>query len=105
MDKINFNPAAARSLAAELMKAKAVGAQPAAGQGGFGTALAQALKQVSDAQNHSSRLAQEFQLGNPAVSLEEAMIASQKATVSFQVAAAVRNRVIAAYNEIMSMNV
>lgn len=105
MEKINFNPGAARALAAELLKAKGASAPAGASQAGFGTALADALKQVSAQQMHSSKLAQEFQLGNPAVSLEEAMIASQKASVSFQVAAAVRNRVIAAYNEIMSMNV
>ena len=106
MEKIDFNPGAARALAAELLKAKAGAAAPrAVTEPGFGTALSDALRKISESQTQATQLAREFQLGNPAVSLEETMIASQRATVSFQVATAVRNRVVAAYNEIMNMNV
>lgn len=80
-------------------------ALPASDQGSFGVALRQALERVSGLQNEATRAASEFQLGNPQVSLEETMIAAQKANVSFQAAVQVRQRLVSVYNEIMSMNV
>jgi flagellar hook-basal body complex protein FliE len=47
----------------------------------------------------------QFQLGNPPVSLEQTVLAGQKASLSFQAAVQVRNRFVQAYTEIMSMNV
>src|SRR5260370_6537751 len=52
--------------------------------GGFSQALQGALQSVSSAQNNSSQLQREVQLENPAVSLEETMIAMQKAQIGFQ---------------------
>ena len=71
----------------------------------FGEAIKQALSQVSEVQTNSVELARQFQLGNESVSLEETMIAAQKASVGFQAALQVRNRVVQAYSEIMNMNV
>ena len=73
--------------------------------GGFAKALSQALDAVNGAQSEASGLAREFQLGSSSVSLEETMIAMQKANISFQTAVQVRNRVISAYNDIMNMPV
>lgn len=73
--------------------------------GNFGTALKQALDNVSGVQNQAATLAKEFQLGNPDVSLEETMIAAQKSSITFQAAVQVRSRLVAVYNEIMQMNV
>jgi flagellar hook-basal body complex protein FliE len=42
---------------------------------------------------------------NPDVGLEETMIAMQKASLGFQAAVQVRNKVVQAYNDIMNMNV
>ena len=78
-------------------------ALPASDQGSFGVALRQALERVSGLQNEATRAASEFQLGNPQVSLEETMIAAQKANVSFQAISQVRNKLVTAYQEIMSM--
>lgn len=78
-------------------------AAPAAGS--FGAALKSALDQVSEAQKSATDLGQRFQLGDPAVTLEESVIASQKASLAFQAALQVRNRVAQAYQEIMQMNV
>ncbi|MFM9885204.1 MAG: flagellar hook-basal body complex protein FliE [Burkholderiales bacterium] len=80
-------------------------ALPASDQASFGVALRQALQRVSGLQNEATHAASEFQLGNPQVSLEETMIAAQKANVSFQAAVQVRQRLVSVYNEIMSMNV
>lgn len=71
----------------------------------FQTAMTQALRQVSDAQNEASELAREFQLGNSSVSLEETIIASEKAKLGFTAAVSVRNRLVQAYSDIMNMQV
>jgi flagellar hook-basal body complex protein FliE len=73
--------------------------------GGFQQALTQALGSVSQAQNEATRLQREVQMDNPTVSLEETMVATQKAQIGFQATLAVRNRLVAAYSEIMNMQV
>ncbi len=72
---------------------------------GFAGALKGALTSVSAAQNHSTRLQQEVQMENPAVSLEETMVAIQKAQIGFQATLHVRNRMVQAYTDIMNMQV
>lgn len=80
--------------------------RPAAADGGnFRTAMADALKSVSDAQLNSTRLQREVSLDNPTVSLEETMIAMQKSQLGFQAAVQVRNRLVSAYTDIMNMQV
>ncbi len=71
----------------------------------FTRALNQALEQVSAKQIESGSLAQRFQLGDSSVSLEKTMIAGQTANISFQALVQVRNRVVAAYQDIMNMQV
>lgn len=72
---------------------------------GFSTALKGALTSVSAAQNESGRLSREVQLENPQVSLEETMVAIQKAQIGFQATLHVRNRMVQAYSDIMNMQV
>ncbi|MCK6416413.1 MAG: flagellar hook-basal body complex protein FliE [Giesbergeria sp.] len=72
---------------------------------GFSDALKGALQSVSAAQNQATRLQQEVQLENPAVSLEETMVAIQKAQIGFQATLHVRNRMVQAYTDIMNMQV
>jgi len=72
---------------------------------GFATALTQALDSVSAAQNEATRLQREVQLENPKVSLEETMVAIQKAQIGFQATLHVRNRMVQAYTDIMNMQV
>ena len=76
-----------------------------AGDAGFSHALKGALHSVSAAQNQSTRLQQEVQMENPAVSLEETMVAIQKAQIGFQATLHVRNRMVQAYTDIMNMQV
>ena len=71
----------------------------------FQAALTQALGSVSNAQNQATRLQREVQLGNPEVSLEETMVAMQKAQIGFQATLQVRNRLVSAYTDIMNMQV
>jgi flagellar hook-basal body complex protein FliE len=71
----------------------------------FTKALNQALEQVSLKQNEAEDLTQRFQLGDPNVSLEKTMVALQTSNISFQALVQVRNRVVAAYQDIMNMQV
>jgi flagellar hook-basal body complex protein FliE len=79
-------------------------AKPASGAS-FADAMSSALKSVSAQQNEASRLQREVQLDNPTVSLEETMVAMQKAQIGFQATLQVRNRLVSAYSEIMNMQV
>jgi flagellar hook-basal body complex protein FliE len=71
----------------------------------FSVAMNQALKAVSQTQNEATRLQREVQLDNPTVSLEETMVAMQKAQIGFQATLQVRNRLVQAYSDIMNMQV
>ncbi|HEY8974077.1 MAG TPA: flagellar hook-basal body complex protein FliE [Burkholderiaceae bacterium] len=77
----------------------------AAGKAGFGTALSDALKGVSDLQNQASWMQNELQMDNPTVSLEQTMVTMQKAQIGFQAAISVRNRLVQSYTDIMNMQV
>lgn len=82
------------------------GSGPAGGpEAGFSDALKSALQSVSSAQNEATRLQREVQMENPAVSLEETMVAIQKAQIGFQATLHVRNRMVQAYTDIMNMQV
>ena len=85
------------------------GSEPQAGQaaGGveFGNVLKQSLEQVNQAQQSAGDLATRFSIGEADVSLPEVMVSMQKASLQFEAATQVRNRLVAAYQEIMNMSV
>ncbi|WP_144641534.1 flagellar hook-basal body complex protein FliE [Bordetella genomosp. 13] len=70
---------------------------------GFAAELERSLKRVSAAQKSANAQAQAFELGAPDVSLNDVMIDLQKASIGFQTALQVRNRLVSAYREIASM--
>jgi flagellar hook-basal body complex protein FliE len=74
-------------------------------ESGFAANFKSALKEVSASQEAASNLQTQVQLGNPKVSLEETMLAMQKAQVGFQATLHVRNRMVQAYSDIMNMSV
>jgi flagellar hook-basal body complex protein FliE len=67
--------------------------------------MSDALKGVSQTQIEATRLQREVALDNPTVSLEETMVAMQKAQLGFQATLQVRNRLVSAYTDIMNMQV
>ena len=77
----------------------------AAGGATFGDAMAQAMKGVSAQMNDATEMQRQVQLDNPTVSLEDTMVAMQKAQIGFQATLQVRNRLVSAYSEIMNMQV
>ncbi|MBI5889446.1 MAG: flagellar hook-basal body complex protein FliE [Nitrosomonadales bacterium] len=78
---------------------------PAAGGVDFANVLKSSLDGVNQAQHRAEELQKAFVLGDDKVSLSDTMIAMQKANISFQTAVQVRNKVVAAYNDIMNMQV
>lgn len=80
-------------------------AVPELGQSSFADMLGQAINKVSDTQQASNQLATAFEIGKSGVDLTDVMIASQKASVSFQALTQVRNKLVQAYQDIMQMPV
>jgi flagellar hook-basal body complex protein FliE len=72
---------------------------------GFSQALSQALGSVSKSQNDAVDMQREVQLDNPTVSIEQTMVAMQKAQIGFSAALQVRNKMVQAYSDIMQMQV
>lgn len=71
----------------------------------FVASLDTALAAVSKNQNAATELQRQFQLETSSVSLEETMIAMNKASLSFSAAVQVRNRLVQAYEQMMQMPV
>ncbi|MEE4246100.1 MAG: flagellar hook-basal body complex protein FliE [Kangiellaceae bacterium] len=69
----------------------------------FTNALSDALKAVNEQQMNATAAANRIESGDGGVSLVKAVIASQKASVAFDAAVQVRNRVVSAYQDIMNM--
>lgn len=81
-----------------------VRAEPAvAGAGGFGAQLQRSLDGISQSQERAYGQAEAFELGQPGVALNDVMVDLQKANVAFQTGVQVRNRLVAAYQEIMNL--
>lgn len=70
---------------------------------GFASLLKQSIDAVNETQQISGELSKAFETGEPGVGLAEVMIASQKASVSFQAMVQVRNKLVEAYKDVMNM--
>ncbi len=71
----------------------------------FGQLLSQAVGNVSGLQSASSNLATRLEMGDTTVSLSDTVIAREKASVAFEATVQVRNKLVEACKEIMSMPV
>lgn len=71
----------------------------------FSSLLKMALDNVNGLQQESNAKATAVELGDPNVTLAQAMIAGQKASIAFEATVQVRNKLVEAYKEIMSMPV
>ncbi|MDR6890163.1 MULTISPECIES: flagellar hook-basal body complex protein FliE [Variovorax] len=81
-------------------------AQPAAEAaepGGFAAELRRSLDNISTAQTKAYGQAEDFELGKPGIALNDVMVDLQKANVAFQTGVQVRNRLVAAYQEVMNL--
>ena len=73
------------------------------GDSGFAVMLKESIDSVNETQKKSGKLSKAFEMGEPDVSLAEVMIASQKASISFQAMLQVRNKLVDAYKDVMNM--
>lgn len=89
-----------RALAARSQAAETNASRPE-----FVAALRSALDAVNATQQRADALARAYQLGEPDVQLHEVVIALQKANISLHATVQVRNKLLAAYHEIMNMQI
>ena len=76
----------------------------AGGAGGFGDALKNALDQVNELQSKSSDISAAYERGET-TDIAAVMLARQQASVGFEATMQVRNKLLSAYKDIMSMPV
>jgi len=69
----------------------------------FGQLLKGALEAVNETQQAAKQVTTSFERGEAGVELADVMIAIQKASISFDAATQVRNRLVSAYQDIMNM--
>lgn len=69
----------------------------------FSELMGSAINTVNDLQMQSGKLSNAVEQGVEGVTLTEAMIASQKASVAFQAVTEARNKLVSAYEKIMNM--
>jgi flagellar hook-basal body complex protein FliE len=74
----------------------------AEGGGGFGDLLKRSIDAVDGQRQEANTLQRSFELGETQ-DLATVMIANQKANLSFQAMVTVRNRLVEAYKDVMSM--
>ena len=76
---------------------------PGAEKTSFASQLDAAIKSISATQQAANIQAEQFIMGKPGVSLNDVMIDMQKASIGFQSAIQVRNKLVQAYQTIASM--
>jgi flagellar hook-basal body complex protein FliE len=77
--------------------------QPA-GPASFADSMTQALNSVNDSQNRASDISAAYERGET-IDIAKVMLARQEASVSFEATLQVRNKLLSAYKDIMSMPV
>lgn len=102
---LRLNPLSSVNVQALRPQSPVATAGAGAVKGNFSDAFKSALDNVNAAQNKATALQTQVQMGNPNVSLEETMLAMQKAQIGFSAALNVRNRMMQAYTDVMNMQV
>jgi len=77
----------------------------AAGGADFTALLQDSIESVNASMMEAKAKAAAFESGDPQVSITEVMVATQRAGLEFQAMTEVRNKLLTAYQEIMSMQV
>jgi flagellar hook-basal body complex protein FliE len=94
-----------------LQRAAGIGAGQGANEAGganraagFGDAMRSALARVNDMQSQSSAITEAYERGET-TDIAAVMLARQQASIGFEATLQVRNRLLTAYKDIMSMPV
>ena len=78
-------------------------AQETGGNTDFSALLQQSIAAVNDTQQNAEKMTEAFETGAANTSLADVMVATQKASVSFQAMLQVRNKLVDAYQDVMNM--
>ena len=71
----------------------------------FASQLQEAIRSVNEVQTTATTMQTQFELGEANVSLPQVMMAMNKSSLAFEATNQVRNRLLSAYQEVMSMQV
>ncbi|MDH3639794.1 MAG: flagellar hook-basal body complex protein FliE [Gammaproteobacteria bacterium] len=93
-----------RAMAA-VVRGSSMSSEPTELPGDFAALIKQSIDHANAAQKAAAGLAKSYELEEANVNLAEVMISMQKANVAFQAMVQVRNKLVSAYQEIMSMQV
>jgi flagellar hook-basal body complex protein FliE len=88
----------------EVGGASSLGGLPASSGGGFSDVLGQMVQEVNGKQAAAGEAVEGLLTGDK-VSLHQAMISMEEASVSFQLMVEVRNKLLESYQEIMRMQI
>jgi flagellar hook-basal body complex protein FliE len=77
--------------------------QETGGNTDFSALLQQSIAAVNDTQQNAEKMTEAFETGAANTSLADVMVATQKASVSFQAMLQVRNKLVDAYQDVMNM--
>ena len=94
-----------RAMRAQAGQDIAPPATPVEGQLNFSTVLNETVQGVSETQASAQDMSLRYVSGDESVNLADTMVAMQKASLSFESVVQVRNTVLSAYQEVMSMSV
>jgi flagellar hook-basal body complex protein FliE len=72
--------------------------------GGFGQALSNAISGLNESQNAADDASVRMAAGEP-IDLHEVMLARETASLDFQLAVQVRNKLVEAYQDVMRMQI
>ena len=102
MSTPEINQVLAQMRVARAQAAGVAPEQPAA-RADFGELLQKSIAAVNETQQTAGDLRTSFERGVDGVDLAQVMIAAQKSSVSFEAMVAVRNKLVEAYKNVMSM--
>ena len=93
-----------------LAPSSAVGGSTASGSAtqpsvDFGSVRKSSLDRVDASQQKAESVSRSFEMGNSDVDLHDVMLSLQKANIDMQTAVQVRNKLVSAYQSIMSMSI
>lgn len=71
----------------------------------FDEVMQNTVGQANTQQQTASNMQNQYEMGDPSVSIGEVMIETQKANLAFQGILTARNKLVAAYQEVMNMPV
>ena len=100
-----FNELATNGIASNKLDSNLANQSVNSSSADFSKMLKQAIDNVNGLQQNTSELRNRFEMGDKEVSLGEVMIAANKSSLAFDATVQIRNKMVEAYKEVMSMPV